>query len=325
MTSPHPTNQEQIEKQAALWSARLTTGSMSDANRLDLAEWLEADPQHRRVLTRYRELCGQLDAQLPVLLDADAADDFITQIARRNRRASRVRGGMAAAAVLAIAGAVWWLQPQTVGTLAAERRSVALADGSRVDLNARTSLRIDLGRHARRVRLTQGEAFFSVAHDAARPFFVETPQGEVRVTGTVFNVRQTAEAGVEVTVLEGLVQVQTRVAPTTPVPLRPDEQAQLTDTAVKVKLLTPEAAQNAVAWRDGQATFEMVSLAEALERFAAYTGRSFSVSPEAARLRVGGRYSLDDTDGFLAAIQQALPVNVLRGNDGSVRVVTRPR
>jgi len=38
----------------------------------------------------------------------------------------------------------------------------------------------------------------------------------------------------------------------------------------------------------------------------------------------GGRYSLDDLDGFLAAIEQALPVAVLRGSDGAVRVVARP-
>ena len=314
-----------MEQQAALWSARLTTGSLSDADRLALAEWLEADPEHRWLLSRYRELCGQLDEQLPVLLDPDATDEFIAQTAGRNRWARRVRGVLAVAAVLAVTCAGWWLRPQTVDTLAAERRSVALADGSRVELNARTSLRIDLGRNERRVRLAQGEAFFSVAHDAARPFFVETRQGVVRVTGTVFNVRQTADGGVEVTVLEGAVQVQPRAGPAGAVSLRPDEQARLTDAAVQVQPLTPEAVRNAVAWREGQVTFEAAPLAEALERFAAYTGRSITVSPEAAGLRVGGHYSLDDTDGFLTAIQQALPVNVLRAGDGSVRVVVRSR
>ena len=325
MTAPRTTNREQMEKQAALWSARLTTGSLSDADRVALAEWLEADPERRWILARYRELCGQLDEQLPVLLDPDAADEFIAQTAERNRWVRRLRGAMAVAAVLAVAGAGWWLRPQTVDTRAGERRSVALADGSRVDLNARTSLRIDLGRGERRVRLAQGEAFFSVAHDERRPFFVETRQGEVRVSGTVFNIRQTAGAGVEVTVLEGAVQVQAPAAPAGPVPLRRNDQARLAGAAVQVRQLTPEAVQNAVAWRDGQATFEAAPLAEALERFATYTGRSITVSPEAAGLHVGGRYSLDDTDGFLSAIQQALPVNVLRGNDGSARVVIRSR
>ena len=323
MNTSRPTNRENMEQQAALWSARLTTGSLSDAERLALAEWLEADPEHRWILSRYRELCGLLDEQLPVLLDPVVADEFIARTASRNRWRRGVRLALAAAAAMAVVAAGWWLRPQTVDTLAAERRSLALADGSRVDLNARTSLRIDLGRHERHVRLAQGEAFFSVAHDAARPFLVETPQGDVRVTGTVFNVRQTARAGVEITVLEGAVQVRAKAAPAGPVPLRREEQARLTAAGVHVRPLTPEAVLSAVAWRDGQATFEAAPLADALERFSAYTGRSITVSPAAAGLRVGGRYSLDDLDGFLAAIQQALPVNVLRGEDGSVRVVAR--
>ena len=325
MSTVRQMKREQIEQQAALWSARLTTGSLSDAERLALAEWLEADPENRWVLSRYRELCGQLDQQLSALLDPREAEELIARTAAQHRGRRWAWGAGTAAAVLMIAGITWWLTPQTVDTLPSERRSLALADGSRVDLNARTKLQIDLGRRERRVRLSQGEAFFSVAHDATRPFFVETPQGEVRVTGTIFNVRQTADASVEVTVVEGAVQVRTLKTPDSPVPLRPTEQARLAGTEVTVQTLTPEAMQSAVTWRTGQAAFEAARLGDALERFSAYTGREIIVSPEAMKLHVGGRYSLDDTDGFLAAIQQALPVSVLRGENGSVRVVMRTR
>ena len=318
-------NREQTEQQAALWSARLTTGSLSDAERLELAEWLEANPENRWVLSRYRELCGQLDEQLPQLLDPDESEAFIARSAAQNRWRRRGWGLAAAAAAAAMIGITAWLRPQTVDTLPAERRSLALADGSRVDLNARTKMEIKLGRKERHVRLMQGEAFFNVAHDPARPFFVETPQGEVRVTGTVFNVRQTADNRIEVTVLEGTVQVQTHKMPASPVALRRTEQARLDGTEITVQALSPEAMQSAVTWRTGQAAFEAARLGDALERFAAYTGREIIVSPEAAQLHVGGRYSLDDTDGFLTAIQQALPVSVLRGDHGSVRVVRRAR
>ncbi|HEY4249238.1 MAG TPA: FecR domain-containing protein [Lacunisphaera sp.] len=325
MNAARHRQREQIEQQAALWSARLTTGSLSDAERLELARWLGVDPENRRVLARYRELCGQLDEQLPALLDPAETEELIAQTATRARwrRGAWTLGAVAATVVMA--GLTWWLTPQTVETLPAERRSLALADGSRVDLNARSKLQIDLGRRERRVRLSQGEGFFHVAHDSSRPFFVETPQGEIRVTGTIFNVRQTMDAAVEVTVLEGAVQVRARQSPADPVPLRPTEQARLSGREVTVQTLTPEAMQAAVTWRTGQAAFEAAPLGEALERFAAYTGRDIIVSPEARKLRVGGRYSLDDTDGFLAAIQQALPVSVLRGENGSVRVVMRSR
>jgi ferric-dicitrate binding protein FerR (iron transport regulator) len=40
---------------------------------------------------------------------------------------------------------------------------------------------------------------------------------------------------------------------------------------------------------------------------------------------VGGRYSLDDLDGFLSAVEIALPVSVLRGENGDLRIVARPQ
>ena len=54
--------------------------------------------------------------------------------------------------------------------------------------------RLERHRVAHRRTLAAGEAFFQVAKDSARPFFVETAAGSVRVTGTQFNVR-TAPAG----------------------------------------------------------------------------------------------------------------------------------
>jgi transmembrane sensor len=74
----------------------------------------------------------------------------------------------------------------------------------------------------------------------------------------------------------------------------------------------------------GQAAFESEPLADALGRFAAYHVKHVTVAADAAALRVGGRYSLDDLEGFLAAVEQALPVGVVHGADGSVRVVARP-
>jgi transmembrane sensor len=102
------------------------------------------------------------------------------------------------------------------------------------------------------------------------------------------------------------------------------EQARLADARVAVRALAAEEAQNVTAWRIGQVAVESAPLGEVLERFASYLGREIAVSPEAAALRVGGRYSLDDLDGFLAAIERVLPVSVLRGDAGAVRVVARP-
>ena len=71
--------------------------------------------------------------------------------------------------------------------------------------------------------------------------------------------------------------------------------------------------------------FDEVPLADALARFADFNGRTITVAPEVARQRVGGRYALDDLDGFLAGIERTMlvPVRIERDADGSVRVLAR--
>jgi len=317
-------SREKLEQEAALWTARLETGGLSAAEQQQLSNWLAADPEHRWVLSRYRELCTALAAQVPVLMDATEVEAVVNRAARWQRVRRRLQPVLAAAAVLALAALGWWMLPTKVETRAGERRALALQDGSRVELNARTILEVDLGPAERRVRLARGEALFQVARDPARPFLVDTPRGVVRVTGTVFNIRETAAAGVEVTVLEGSVQVRS-AGPDLPATLVASDQALLDETSVAVRRLPADEALNVTAWRTGQAAFMDARLDEALARFASYHARPIVVEPAAAGLGVGGRYSLDDLDGFLAAIEQALPVSVLRGERGAVRIVANPR
>jgi len=326
MSTPRLHDRELIEQTAARWTARLETGDLAESDRQELAQWLAADPEHERVLARYRELCAQLAGQVPVMLDAEDVEAVVDQFTGRRRWWRRGAGALAAAAALAVAATVWWTLPQQVTTRSAERRTLTLDDGSRVELNAGTELSISLGRHERHVTLARGEALFQVAHDAARPFFVRTTQGMVRVTGTVFNVRETTAAETEVSVLEGSVQVRPGAADTVvPQPLAIGDQARTDGARVEVRRLSPDELQNVVAWRVGQAAFESEPLAEALERFAPYHSVRITLAPDVAALHVGGRFNLDDLNGFLAAIEQALPVTVLRGPGDDLHVVARPR
>jgi transmembrane sensor len=324
MSTPRTLNRTEIDRQASVWTARLETGALTDADRRELAAWLDAEPEHRWALSRYREMCAQLAEQVPVLTDAEEVDALVASVTARRRWTRFATGALAAAASVALAVGAWRMLPEKVGTHSAERRALVLADGSRLELNAQTSLEISRGGGERRVKLLRGETLFRVAPDAARPFLVETAAGTVRVTGTAFNVRGTAAGAVEVTVLEGTVQARPAAAGA-PVPLAIGAQAVLTPEQCDVRQLSPDEVQNTVAWRVGQAAFESEPLAEALERFRAYHGRKVTVAPAVAALRVGGRYSLDDLDGFLAAIEQALPVRVEHGAAGAVNVVSRPR
>ncbi len=81
--------------------------------------------------------------------------------------------------------------------------------------------------------------------------------------------------------------------------------------------------EDQLAWRNGQVVFDGVPLRVALAAFARYHGRGISASPDAAELRVGGRFSLDDLDGFFSALEQVLPVRVTHDLSGAATVSRR--
>src|SRR5690606_31190750 len=80
------------------------------------------------------------------------------------------------ATLLATAGGWWMLAGpgswQTYATAIGEQRTIALDDGSVVELDPASRITVRLNSHRRDVRLTRGEAFFKVERDAERPFEV---------------------------------------------------------------------------------------------------------------------------------------------------------
>jgi transmembrane sensor len=311
--------------EAALWAARLDGSVLSAADRTALENWLAADPAHRALLSTYCQLSADLEQQLPLL--AGARDELAEKTAGTATQSPWWRRPAWAGAMLAAAAALavflWPGQPQNLstklGTPVAERHRHTLADGSVIELNAQTAVAIELGATERRVRLAGGEAFFTVAKDPARPFFVETPAGSVRVTGTGFNVRTGAGSDLEVTVLAGSVQVRPGGA-TAARALRPGDRLVAAGGRVDVTSLSPSQLDDTLAWRQGQVVFDGTPLRDALGRFARYHGRTLTASDAAARQRVGGRYSLDDLEGFLSSLEEFLPVRVARGLDGTIHV-----
>jgi len=326
-TSPDPL----ADENASLWAARIEGSVLSAADRIALDAWLAEKPAHRTLLSQYCQFSADLELHLPALVEAGAVQMPVTT--RRPQR-SGWRLILAAGSALGIAAAVtlavWLTRPTTqfknIATPVAQRQSITLADGTHVDLNARTSLEIEIGRLERHVRLSAGEAFFEVSKDKARPFIVETPFGSVRVTGTRFDVRADAASALEVTVAEGSVQVRpARANGEAHIPelLGAGDQLSSGANGVLKKKLSSAELEAALAWRKGQIVFRDTPLREALARFAHYNGRAISVTPDIANQHIGGIYSLDDPDGFFSALEQIYPVHVTRDVDGSVRVRSR--
>jgi transmembrane sensor len=131
--------------------------------------------------------------------------------------AGRARGGMrlsyalAASLLIAIVGGWFYSQRGVYATDVGEQRSLALADGSTVELNSRSRIKVQYTEHERRVDLLEGQALFHVAKHKSRPFIVQTGNTRVRAVGTAFDVYKTS-SGTVVTVVEGRVAVHTRLS-----------------------------------------------------------------------------------------------------------------
>lgn len=321
-SSPSPS----AEDQAALWAARLDGSELSPDDRAALDAWLATAPDHRALLSAYCQFSANLEQQMPLLA---GIRDQAAEISSEPRHApSRPwsRWPLWAGATLAAAAAVALVfhftppaaRVETIVTAVGQRQNLALADGSSVELNAHTSLRVEFTRTERRVRLASGQAFFTVTPDAARPFFVETPDGTIRVTGTAFDVLA-APATLHVTVASGKVRVRPLRAD--PVDLLPGAQLTVDGDNVVQRTLDTSALERALAWRQGLAIFAGTRLDDALAQLARYHGRTFRAAPEVAARTVGGRFSLDDLDGFFSGIEDSLQVKVQRDESGGYLVV----
>lgn len=318
------------DEQASLWAARLDGSELSAADRRELDSWLAASPANRVLLSHYCQFSADLEQQLPLLegikeLSAEARKSPETATLYPWLRWPKLAGAMLTAAA-AVAFFFWFAQPReqtaNVATSVADRQSMTLADGTQVELNAQTGMLVEITRTERHVRLASGEAFFSVSKDPDRPFVIETPAGSVRVTGTKFNVRTETATALEVTVLEGTVQVRAGES-SAPVSLTANQSLASGAGGVELRTLSSTELNNILAWRRGQIVFEGTPLREALARFARYHGRGVTATAEAANLRVGGMHRLDDLEGFLSGLEQVLPVKVTRDLSGTAQVGLR--
>jgi transmembrane sensor len=114
-----------------------------------------------------------------------------------------------AASVLAIMGgalAMMEFSSPIYSTALGEQRSIQFEDGSTVELNSRSKIRVKYSKQERDVELIEGQALFHVAHDTARPFIAAVGATRVRAVGTQFDVYKRSNDTV-VTVVEGRVAV----------------------------------------------------------------------------------------------------------------------
>jgi transmembrane sensor len=117
-----------------------------------------------------------------------------------------VTAGAAACVAVAVSVYVYSARNVTFTTEVGEQRFEKLIDGSTIELNSKSRVRIRYSARERNVDLLEGQALFRVAKDASRPFIVRSDSTLVRAVGTQFDVYR-KPTGTVVTVVEGRVAV----------------------------------------------------------------------------------------------------------------------
>ncbi len=291
---------ERIFEQAAIWFATMQGSTPSHAERDALAVWLAADPRHAEAYANIERLwAGAVD--LPGLKERhEAVQQALT----------RRRFGKAVIVAAAGAGAWSYLAGHPFAdyrTATGERRTVALPDGSWVELAADTALSLGFSQDARHLTLHGGEAFFMVAADAARPFVVEAGTGLTTALGTAFGVAYLDDAA-EITVTEHAVKVALGT-----------QSAQVAaGSAVSydgraIGAVHDSNGGETLAWREGRLVFTQASLATvvgALNRWR--RGRILVMDGGLAARTITLIVNLDRSDTIVAQLAEALPIRVIK-------------
>jgi transmembrane sensor len=319
-----------IEDAAIGWLTERDDG-FTPARARAFAQWLRADPRHPAAVARLEQTLGLLhglpefraeintafERAAPVVPFAPAVPAAPVDAAPPARRSGRRAAGMGVAAALLVAAAVvGW---RSLGGATELRYATApvgyeraqLADGSTLELNAASAVRVRFTAGERRVSLEAGEAHFAVAPDPARPFVVLAGAVAVRAVGTAFNVRYTAAGDVEVLVSEGKVRVgadgaASAAAATAPL-VTAGERIVLPKhvPAPAVEKVAPAALRAALAWQGTLADFAEAPLAEVVARFNARSRIQLVLADESlAARRVGGTFALDEAEAFVRLLER---------------------
>lgn len=323
-----------ISQEAAEWFARMKDPNVPLDERQRFLRWLKQSQVHVAEYLRVADIDGGLRrAALSCAMTDEAPSNVVPLFAGESERSTQRGAALlqwkvaAAIVVCALAtllflgvGAAWY--ERSIETDLGEWKTVALADGSELQLGPNTRLTVDLGDTQRSIVLMRGEAYFKVAKET-RPFQVQAKAFAVRAVGTEFAVSRRNDELI-VTVREGKVRVtpstkstKSGVSADEPwelsVPIPADYQLRITDN--NTWPVTPNRidVRYELAWREKQLMFKVGdTLADAVVEFNLRNHVKLQLDPRAASLPVRGSFDASNPVAFAQTVDKISPVVVQR-------------
>lgn len=300
---------EKLLDEAAHWLARMHASDFSASEQAALVQWCTQSAAHEEVWQCVQYIKRQFQ-EVPSSVGMAVLNRPASVTTRRHMLRNT-------ALTLAAAPVLGWLTSQSLPwqvwsadyrTAKGQRRTVVLADGSRITLNTASAISASMRSDARVIEHYEGEILVETAHNAVYrhlPFIVQTRDGQMQALGTKFIVRQ-HERGTTLSVLEGAVRATPdRLQQSTTVHMR--QQLRFTNHALGgIAALDTHAG----AWVQGVLYAENMRLADFLLELGRYRYGVLHCAPEVADLQVSGVYQLGDIDRILHLLTQTLPVRL---------------
>lgn len=316
----NPNRVEKAEEEAVAWHARFGATSIDSSAIEEFLEWRSkpgnADA-YRRVDRVWRESQGL--GSDPAIAEAL---DGARHRARRSglgRRSVLIGGLAGATALLLIAGAWLWSGRGAFATDVGEQRVIRLADGSKVNLDTDSRIRVRFTNGERRIDLDHGQALFDVAPASDRPFVVNAGDTRVTAVGTVFDVRRAGEA-VSVTLVSGVIDI---AAPETMTRrrMKAGQQTRVSRSAISTRAVDVAAE---TSWTSGRLIFSDIPLEQAVSEMNRYLTDKIELDdPSIRTVSINGVFLVGDRDAFVSAASDGLGLKPVPRADGSVGLVRR--
>ena len=305
-----------IRLTAAEWHDRRERDDWTKEDQSTLDAWLAQSPAHKIAYLRVDAAWKRAD-RLTALKPSGGIRRF-ANLAQFWPITIRMAAAAIVVTAVGFAAAPYFKEKSTVqsySTTIGGRETLALADGSQIELNTDTAVRVDISRERRTVWLDKGEAFFKVRHDAQRPF--EVMVGDRRITdiGTKFVIRRD-DSRMKVAVLEGEVQLDALKGNNAPQLLKQGDVAVATGNTVSVSRKTQRTLHNELGWQRGVLVFDNVTLAEAAAEFNRYNREKIVIAdPAAAQITIGATLPANDVPAFARVAQKIFGLRVERQGD----------
>lgn len=308
---------ERIDARAVEWFLDRSEGGANQGTEAAFEAWLAESPSHQLAYWRVEagwDRAGLLAAVRPPRRQQRNEDG-------RNLRGSWFVRVAAIALIAAVSASALFVSQRddavTYETPIGGHRVVVLADGSRVEMNTATTLKIASGDKGRHIELLQGEAFFKVKHDMRHPFIVDAGGHRLVDLGTEFSVRKTADE-LKVGLVEGSVRLEKAgtLSDRQLAVLSPGDVAVAAAGKVTIIKAVSQQVTDDLAWRQGRLVFRHATLADAAAEFARYNRQRLTIpDTRVARLTFSSAFPTDGVEAFVRVAQISLGLHVTRRGD----------